>query len=393
MSSEVLIVADDLTGALDVAGPFASRGHATVVAVDPHACPTDGFGRAQVLSINVTSRHLEAQRAAALVREITRRLCPRPPAIVLKKIDSTLRGNIAAETLALMEATGRRVAVVAPAFPAQGRTLIDAVVQVHGVPLADTAFARDALSPPPLEPLDVVFRLAAPQAMVTRVPPQGPFDFSASARHICVVDARNDADLDATVRALQGRFAQCVLVGSAGIAGALARTCLPAEAAMERTLIDGEIAVVVGSRAEASAQQVEALRLRADVAMAHLPNGEGDLDALLAARAGVLVLKATAGERPADAQTVASALAAHTLALLRSRPIAAVIASGGDTAIAILHALHCAHVRVLGDVMPGIPSSELDVGARKVLLLTKAGGFGDAGTFVELVRRLRATTA
>lgn len=389
MSSEVLIVADDLTGALDVAGPFASRGHATVVAVDPHACATDGFGLAQVLSINVTSRHLEAQRAAALVRDTVRRLCPNPPAIVIKKIDSTLRGNVAAETLALMEATDRRVAVIAPAFPAQGRTVVDGVVHVHGVPLADTAFARDALSPPPLEPLDVVFRSAAPQAIVSRVPPQGPFDFTAAARHVYVVDTRNDADLDATVRALQGRFAQCVLVGSAGIAGAVARNCLPAEAYMARTLVDGDIAVVVGSRAEASAQQVEALRLGEDVALAQLPNGEGGLDALLATGAHVLVLKATAGEQPGDAQAVASALASRTLALLRERPIAAVIATGGDTAIAILQALRCAHLRVLGDVMPGIPSSELEVAGRKVVLLTKAGGFGDSGTFIELVRRLR----
>lgn len=389
MSSEVLIVADDLTGALDVAGPFASRGHATVVAVDPHACATDGFGLAQVLSINVTSRHLEAQRAAALVREITQRLCPQPPAIVIKKIDSTLRGNVAAETLALMEATGRRVAVVAPAFPAQGRTVVDGVVHVHGKPLADTAFAHDALSPPPLQPLDAVFQQAAPQAIVRRVPAQGPFDFTAAARHIYVVDTRSDADLDATVRALRGRFAQCVLVGSAGIAGAVARNCLPAEAYMERTLVAGDIAVVVGSRAEASAQQVEALRTRDDVAVAQLPNGEGRLDALTAAPAHVLVLKATAGEHPGDAGAVARALAGHTLALLRNRPVAAVIATGGDTAIAILHALHCAHLRVLGDVVPGIPSSEIEVAGRKVVLLTKAGGFGDAGTFVELVRRLR----
>lgn len=389
MSSEVLIVADDLTGALDVAGPFASRGHATVVAVDPHACATDGFGLAQVLSINVTSRHLEADRAAALVRDTTRRLSPHAPAIVIKKIDSTLRGNVVAETLALMEATGRRVAIIAPAFPAQGRTVVDGVVHVHGTPLADTAFAHDALSPPPLQPLDVVFRRAVPQAIVSRAAPHGPFDFTAVEQRIYVVDTQGDADLDATVRALQGRFAQCVLVGSAGIAGAVARNCLPAEAYMERTVVDGDIAVVVGSRAEASAEQVEALRSGADVAVAQLPNGEGSLDALVAAPAHVLVLKATAGERAGEANAVASALAGHTLALLRSRPIAAVIATGGDTAIAILHALRCAHLRVLGDVMPGIPSSQIEIAGRKVVLLTKAGGFGDAGTFVELVRRLR----
>jgi len=158
----VLIVADDLTGAMDSAGPFAGIGVETWVVAAPMQCDAATIARARVVSVNTDSRHLPAVHAATRVREIVRRLGPGAFDVVVKKIDSTLRGNVVAETLALLETSGRRGAVIAPAFPAQGRTVKSGVVHVNGVPLAETAFASDALSPPPLAPLQQVFAEARP---------------------------------------------------------------------------------------------------------------------------------------------------------------------------------------------------------------------------------------
>src|SRR3954466_9481969 len=148
----VVIVADDLTGAMDSSGPFAARGIKTWVVAMPMRCDPALLESARVVSVNTETRHLPATEAAARVREIVRHLGCERFNVVVKKIDSTLRGNVAAETLALMDASGRREAVVAAAFPAQGRTVRDGRVLVDGKPLAETAFARDALSPPPLMP-------------------------------------------------------------------------------------------------------------------------------------------------------------------------------------------------------------------------------------------------
>jgi len=399
LPTEVLVVADDLTGALDVAGPFASRGHATWVAVDPTACAAEQFADADVLSINVTSRHLPAERAAALVFETAGRLCPAHPAIVIKKIDSTLRGNVAAETLALVEATGRRNVIVVPAFPAQGRTVRRGVVHVKDQPLAQTAFARDALSPPPLEPLDAIFRDAAPHARVSLVGPDGPFDLALrnhsrgdDALAIFVVDTETDSDLDRTVRALKDRLDACVLVGSAGIAGAVARECL---APRERPIpprLRGEMVFAIGSRAEQSAAQAAALADRADVAVLPAPNGKLDLLRAFTVPQPLLVIRATAGEdgREGDAQCVADTLARAIVEVLRRRPVRALLATGGDTAIAILHALSCAHLQVYGDVLPGIPHSRLQFDGREISLFTKAGGFGSPRTLLDLVELLQS---
>ena len=208
-----------------MAGPFASRGQPTFVVVKDEGCPPEQFAGAAVVSINSASRHLAPAEAAARVRSIVERLCTPAGEICIKKIDSTLRGNVAAETLAAMHALGRANAIIVPAFPAQGRTVVGGMVHVNGVPLPQTGFARDALSPPPLAPLDQVFRAAARQAQVELVAPDGPFELvrPGEGLRVFVVDSATETDLLRTVQALDGRLGHCLLVGSAGIAGAVAQ--------------------------------------------------------------------------------------------------------------------------------------------------------------------------
>ena len=59
-TSRVLIVADDLTGALDTAGPFAHQGLLTKVVAQPLQCDAESVADARVVSVNTDSRHLSA---------------------------------------------------------------------------------------------------------------------------------------------------------------------------------------------------------------------------------------------------------------------------------------------------------------------------------------------
>lgn len=161
MTARVVIVADDLTGAMDVAGPLADRGLLTLAVASREGCSARDLENGAVISINADSRHLSPADAARCMHRIASELLDEHAPILIKKIDSTLRGNVVAETLAMMEATRRSIAVVAPAFPGQKRTVSGGVVHVEGVPLPDTNFARDALSPPPLQPLHLLFTCAA----------------------------------------------------------------------------------------------------------------------------------------------------------------------------------------------------------------------------------------
>src|SRR2546425_4172909 len=115
-----LIIADDLTGAADCASAFAGRGFDAVVSLGGIDC------EAPVLSVDTDSRHLPASAAAA--RQVAAQTAHwRPGMRLYKKIDSTLRGQPAAELAAQLSAWGVRcrqptpLAIVAPAFPATGR--------------------------------------------------------------------------------------------------------------------------------------------------------------------------------------------------------------------------------------------------------------------------------
>ncbi|MEQ1882715.1 MAG: four-carbon acid sugar kinase family protein, partial [Burkholderiales bacterium] len=65
----ILIIADDLTGAMDSAGPFAGRGVETWVVADPAACDPSSLKSAHVVSVNTDSRHLSGPVAAERVAE------------------------------------------------------------------------------------------------------------------------------------------------------------------------------------------------------------------------------------------------------------------------------------------------------------------------------------
>ena len=97
MTSPWLIIADDLTGAADCAIAFAKRGLESVVAWEKHA---DARG-VQVLSVDAGTRRLPPAQAAKLQVEVLAAHY-RAGLRLYKKIDSTVRGQPAAELAALL---------------------------------------------------------------------------------------------------------------------------------------------------------------------------------------------------------------------------------------------------------------------------------------------------
>ena len=106
---EAAIVADDLTGALDMAAPFASRGFATRLLLD-HGHKAIGIDT-EVLTLTSASRELTAQAASENIRSAMAAALVRKPRILIHKIDSTLRGNVGSAIPAALQASGRRHAL------------------------------------------------------------------------------------------------------------------------------------------------------------------------------------------------------------------------------------------------------------------------------------------
>ena len=195
---DVAIVADDLTGALDAAAPFAGCGLETRILLDFEQAASALETNTQVLSLTSESRHLSPPAADERVWNATRAALAGAPRVLLKKINSTLRGNIAAEIMAGLRASGLRHALIAPAVPRHGRIMRGGEVFIDGVPLRQTEIGSDALSPPPSVPLPQVLKEASKDLIVHVWPRGAAFALSVEAGiHAYVADCETEADLDA----------------------------------------------------------------------------------------------------------------------------------------------------------------------------------------------------
>ncbi|NWG14851.1 MAG: four-carbon acid sugar kinase family protein, partial [Acidobacteria bacterium] len=143
----ILVLADDLTGALEVGAKFADRGVPAPVICRSSVEPSCHEGPGRLCVLDMETRHLTPAEAAEAVRSLACHARDHKVDFLYKKTDSTLRGNIGSELQALLSAFPGEPLVYAPAYPRLGRTVKDGILFVDGVPVSRTRFASDPLEP------------------------------------------------------------------------------------------------------------------------------------------------------------------------------------------------------------------------------------------------------
>lgn len=378
-ATRLVIVADDLTGAADSVVCMAEKGTASIVLDRDGGWPAD-----DIVAVDIDSRHCppdEAAERAAAAAERAALLGAR----VYKKIDSTLRGNIAVELRAMTDALDRRgsraLVVVAAAFPATGRTTSGGVVHVNGSPLAGPGGGSlvNLLRSGGLRARGVgLERMTDPEALASVLDHE-----HAAGRDAVVVDSETEEHLSLVVAAAGLAGCPLLLAGSGGLARPLAAamdgpepSVGPPTADRAGRLRDSPELVVVGSYTAESRAQTRRL-VEHGVRHVVLSDREHDVvarvrDALLT---GPVVLSPDPDARvvPSQAPQVARRLAVAAAAALDRA--GTLVVTGGETARAVLTAAGVGRLVVLGEVAAGVvrsrvPRLGLDV-------VTKAGAFGD----------------
>ena len=331
---ERAIIADDLTGALDAAAPFAMRGISTVVALNAASLPAALASGARIIGVSTDSREVSAEAAQEAVR-ITIAALPVGTAL-LKKVDSRLKGNIAAE----LDAMPHTTSLVVPAIPAFGRWMRDGKLGGFGVQ----------------EPIDIAAKLGR------------------HAASVLIPNIENQHDIE---HALAGHFD--LPIGARGLAEAMAKTMAPNATLTEVALPATQAYCVIGSTDPITLAQLDRLRAsNPDIAYIPAPNGIAPDVPLNAAR--LTILHATPGKNPADGNSVAEALG-RSLARLAPPSDSVLVLSGGATAQVILGQLGITMLELLGEALPGLPIAR----AGDLTVVTKSGGFGDPDTLVRLL--------
>ena len=326
------IIADDLTGALDASAPFAGISGGVAVATRADALPQALSLEPGVVAVSTRSRELDPVAAQVAV-EIALAGLPTGPRII-KKIDSRLKGNLAAELAALAGAP----LFAAPAIPECGRIVRDGHLQGFGIetPLS----VREHLGP--------------------------------AGRAATIPDTSTGEEM---LQALGTAPADAILVGARGLCQALAdRSDLPHVSA--RTDLPHPLCVAVGSTDPITLAQVARLREAGEVAYLPCPGGYGD-NALVAAKRDIVLIQATEGTETRP-DVVARNLAYTGAPILQA--CRGMVLTGGATAEAILDRLGLATLRVLGEALPGMPLCD----AGDKVVVTKSGGFGEADALLRL---------
>lgn len=321
------ILADDLTGALDTAAPFAARGMHAQVALTIDAIEEAVREGPDVVSINLASRELTADAARCLTAAA---LAALPAgARLFKKVDSRLKGHIAAE----LDALPFRAALAAPAIPDFGRVV--KAGHVHG------------------------FGVDAPICLA-----------EALGRHATRATIPDISDQD-EMRAWLARSEEAgvdLLIGARGLAEALAERLSRRASGSTVEIAEGPALFVIGSRDPITLAQVDALKAAFDPHYLPAPNGR--LAEAIVDGSAITLVQAVPGTEAATSQEVSDALAHSVFSgLARASTL---LLSGGETAQAVLEKMQIRRFRLLGECLPGLGLAH----AQGHCIIAKSGGFG-----------------
>ncbi|MEM9016779.1 MAG: four-carbon acid sugar kinase family protein [Verrucomicrobiota bacterium] len=135
---EIAILADDFSGAAELAGIAAACGYVTEVQTrfDPQST-------AEVIAVDTDTRLRSEHEAISTVERVTREIALKKPGWIFKKTDSVLRGHVRAEISAILSATGKSDCLLIPANPSKGRRIKDGQYSIDGIPLSETVLGKD----------------------------------------------------------------------------------------------------------------------------------------------------------------------------------------------------------------------------------------------------------
>lgn len=354
---DLRILADDLTGALDTAAAFDGEVPVFFDRPDPEAA-------APVSAVATGTRDIAAA-------ELPARLAPAlawlaGAGIAFKKVDSLLRGNTVAEVLLAARAGGFDRIVFAPAFPRQGRLMVDGRLVL-------ASDAAGTLRPSVRESL-------AGAGIAVEVP-----------------DMRNDADLQAVADRVRAQGAQRWLwCGSAGLAHALARALGLAARLPAAMAGAGRKPLLLVSASHQAVSRRQWALLRAAQAQAALLVREGDAAQLRAALAAMrspfeAALLDLAPLAPLSAEAAAALLAEQLAAIAQQAPRPGVLAVvGGDTLLGLCRATGARGLLASAALRAGWGQARWIGGPWDgVLCHSRSGAFGGERDLVEAVAALR----
>jgi len=400
-----LIVADDFTGSNDTGVQIRRRGIPVRVVFSG-----SGVTGKESCVLDTESRPLPKEEAFERVSCEIKEIPFDNFFQVIKKVDSTLRGNIGSETKALDQSYRPQLIVFAPAFPDLGRTTLKRIHYLHGTPVSHTELASDPITPVKNDDIQKILAEAFTEEKVTH------FDLDAvrggainlEGGRIFCFDAVSNGDLQRIVRSVLAAGKRVLWIGSA----ALADNLLNVEQSIPPALaVVASLNSVTRDQVHyAEKQGVSVVKVRiCDIVKKITSQGDAakEVIALLKEGKDVILLSSSAyseeererneedarlaglsmEEMSAFTQKVIGQIAVQ---VLEEAKVSGLFLSGGDTAISCFECAGALGSSIITEIAVGIPLMRLIGGSHEGLkVITKAGAFGKEDAVFYALRKLR----
>jgi len=398
-------VADDFTGANDTGVQLKRRGIDTNVVFSTENINIDSCS----FVIDTESRGISEDEAYNKVKKLLSGVDFSNFKYVIKKVDSTLRGNIAVEIKAVDEAYGSEVVLFAPALPDLNRTTVGGIHMLNNIPITQTEMARDPKKPVKEDNITNILKKVYSEE-VTHIPLEkvqsGKINLSGS--RIFTFDAVTNADMKNIISTGIETGKRVLWVGTAAMADNL----------LEIEKETHPVLSVVASLSSVTRTQVKYAEksgmLSVKVPVYHIIEKKVDPEVyidetteLLRSGKDVILMPSSsydpeeyvktneAGKRNGMSNDIVSLFTQNLLGdmarkVLERKSVSGVFLTGGDTAIGFFDKVNSLGSSIVSEIAIGIPLMKLVGGPFEGLkVVTKAGAFGKEDSITFAVRKLK----
>ena len=425
-SNIAAIIADDLTGANDTALQFKINGADSNIILNKNDIVKQKECCAQAWAISTESRNVDPQTAFERVKDAVQLMLDEiNPDYFYKKIDSTVRGNIAIEILAALEVLGWDGAVVIPAFPQEGRITVGGYQLLKGIPIERTEMAMDPHSPITESHLPTMLKKQLGQnlenligiiELKTVLDGAGPIVMEIKklleeGKRIIITDSVSTTDIEQITLAIKKSGCKLLTVGNAACAKVLSNEWFAAENKEE--LLPVKLPklpkfIVSGSATQITANQINKFEQSGDfeenslVIELNMNNIMSGVEDSLVQRivtnltGNNIVLVHTSNllrnydgfrdnidlTKSDFASAITDFLAELTQKVLKEKK-AVLITLGGETSYKCCNAINANQLKLVDEVLPAIALSN-SVNSNQ-WIVTKSGNLGGVNTLIEII--------
>lgn len=388
---KILLIADDYTGANDTGIKIAERGYEVEVSLK-----TDEVIESDICVIDTESRNISGNDARKIINKTLNSINNLDNYLfIYKKVDSTLRGNIKEECEEIIKYYKPEIVIFNPAYPVLGRKIIDGIHFVNDLRLKETEFASDPEKPVEEDDIRKIFDTTSCHHTLEEVR-----NGLTIEEGVNTFDTELDSDLAEIAKKCLDLNKKILYIGSAGLCDAL----------FDELIIKDPALAIVGSVSKENEMTVDyCAKMGVKVLELTLKDFVEDKyentlkTALETLDAGEDLLITTSKNRKSydesklylenkglnQDEEFRNLIEVLVEEIVIKSKLSGLFITGGTTAFNALKALKASGTVLLRELEPGIIISEIKGLESELLMVSKAGAFGNERTIYNSLAEIR----